>query len=193
MAITAATMSIVESINFADYHSAKRWGMLIDEMMPQSVAGFRAERIIAGRTDRVWAAARSIGIRTLWPLRVLLWLREWPSRVAGRPLEQFPIVAERPGQELVRGICGQLWAVVGNIEEVDDIAGFAREGYAKAYWSFRVEDMGRGQTRVIVETRVQTYGEGARRKFMRYWRLVRPVVEWSRRAMLVEIERRALR
>lgn len=164
-------------------------------MMPEYDHRLRHERIVAAPVDRVYAAARSMTIRKLWRVRVLLWTREVFSRLGGLPLETFPVIAEREGQEVVRAICGRFWAVSGNILEIDpaEIPGFAQPGFGKAYWNFHVEAIGKGQTRLVSETRVCIYGEREKRKFKRYWTPVRPFAAWIRVTMMQAVEREALR
>ena len=169
--------------------------MLIEELMPEPKVRLRHELVIAANPEDVWPAARAMTIRTLPEMQILLGIREVFSRLRGLPLESFPVVTEQQGVEVVRAICGKLWAVSGNIEDVpiESISTFEREGYAKAYWNFRLEALGPDRTLLVTETRVSTYGESAYRNFMRYWFLVRPMLEWSRVAMLREIEQQVLK
>jgi len=164
--------------------------MLIDDLMPTCDLITRYERIIAAPQAKVYAAARAMTIRKLFRVRILLWIREIFSRLGGKPLESFPVIAEDPGKELVMAICGKFWAVTGNILDVpvSEIQAFQTPGYAKAYWNFYLEPMGKGQTRIITETRVQVYGKRELNLFKLYWRLVGPFSGWIRFEILKAIE-----
>lgn len=169
--------------------------MMIDEMMPDWDWRVRHERVIAAPRARVWQAARAMTIRKLLRVRVLLWVREVFSRLGGLPLETFPVVAETEGQEVVRCICGRFWALAGNIEDVavEDMRAYQRAGSAKAYWNFWLEDVGKGQTRLVTETRVKVFGVREKRWFGWYWRVVGPFAGWIRQEILKAVEREALR
>src|SRR6185436_19359825 len=56
---------------------------------------------------------------------------------------------------------------------------YCEDGSARATMNFRIEDR-----RVITETRVQTFGPNARRRFRLYWTLVGPFSGLIRRAFL---------
>jgi hypothetical protein len=169
--------------------------MLIEKLMPDWEWRLRHERVIAAPKGRVWLAARQMTIRKLLRVRVLLWVREVFSRVSGLPLETFPVVAETEGEEVVRCICGRFWAWRGNIDDVpvEEMVGYEKPGSAKAYWNFHLEDLGRGQTRVVTETRVKVFGEREKRWFGIYWKAVGPFAGWIRGEILREVEREALR
>ena len=168
--------------------------MQIDELMPSFDLRTRHERIIAATPSQIYSTAKTMTIRKLRSVRMLLFIREIFSRLNRQPLESFPVVAENPGREIVMAICGKFWAISGNILDVpvQDINHFSRPGYAKAYWNFYLEPMGKGQTRLITETRVQIYGDAERKKFALYWRLVGPFSGWIRTQILKAIEREAL-
>jgi hypothetical protein len=103
-------------------------------------------------------------------------------------------VAEKTGEEVVMAICGRFWAWRGNILDlpVAEIPAFAREGYAKSYWSFSIQASGPNQTRLRTETRVACYGESARKKFRAYWFFVGPFSGWIRVQILKAIRREAM-
>lgn len=166
--------------------------MILDELMPVYDLLTRHERILPAKPAIVYPLARQMTIRTLPAVRLLLWLREWPSRLSGQPLEQFPIIAEDPGREIVRAICGRFWAFSGNILDIptQQIPAFEREGFGKAYWSFYCQDSDDGRTRLITELRVRLYGPQAQKNFSRYWVLVGPFSGWIRMQCLKAIAKR---
>ncbi len=169
--------------------------MLIDNLMPVYDQITRQERVIAAPQHQVWQAARSMTIRKLLRVRVLLWIREIFSRLNGQPLETFPVIAEKEGTEVVMAICGKFWAISGNIVDVpvEVITLYQAKGYAKAYWNFHLESIGLGQTRIVTETRVQVFGKRELKLFNLYWAVVSPAARWIRREILKAIERESLK
>ncbi len=165
--------------------------MLLDDLMPVWDTETKASRIIHAPAPRVWAAARAMGIRTLLPVRLLLNLREFPSRLSGLPLEQFSVIAETPGVEVVRAICGPLWAFRGNILDIapQEILNLQQPGLTKACWSFHLEVLSPNCTRLTTITRTRSTSPEAREKFLAYWRIVGPVAAAMRRYMLHVIAR----
>lgn len=165
--------------------------MLLDELMPVWDTETKASRVIHAPAPRVWVSARAMGIRTLLPVRLLLNLRELPSRLSHLPLEQFPVIAETPGVEVVRAICGPLWAFRGNILNLppQEIPGFQQPGYTKAYWSFHVEVLSPNCTRLTTITRTCSTSPDARERFLAYWHIVGPVASAMRHYMLRVIDR----
>ncbi len=169
--------------------------MQIEDLMPNPLVQLRHERLIQASPAQVWPAARAMTIRKLLRVRLLLGIREFFSRLGGLPLETFPVVAETPGKEVVRCICGRFWAIAGNIEDVavQDMLAYEKSGSAKAYWNFWLEDAGKGQTRLVTETRVMVFGVREKRRFGWYWRVVGPFAGWIRQEILKAVEREALR
>jgi hypothetical protein len=66
---------------------------------------------------------------------------------------------------------------------------FSEPGWAKAAFNFRVEEV-EGRTVLTTVTRVFCTDEGARRRFRRYWMLIRPGSGAIRVAWLRAIRRR---
>ena len=84
------------------------------------------------------------------------------------------------------GAIGQPWRFRGGQRPDGDFAPFDRPGYAKLAIDWRLE---RGV--LSTETRVFLTDEESRRKFRRYWLLIRPWSGLIRRVWLKAIARRA--
>jgi len=132
----------------------------------------------------------------------LMWLRRFgrssrafdpDAPLLGEMLKNgFMGLDERPGEELVVGAIGRFWSPVGNKpRRVEDFAGFAEPGYAKAALNFSVRPEGDG-SRITTETRIAGTDAAAARKFRRYWLLIRPGSGAIRRSWLKAIRRRLL-
>jgi hypothetical protein len=104
------------------------------------------------------------------------------------------VVLEDTSDEMVLGVVGRFWRPSGGITRIEPerFRNFAEPGWAKAAVNFRVEGLD-GRTILTTETRVLCTDEGARRKFRRYWRLIRPGSGAIRVAWLRAIRRRAKR
>jgi hypothetical protein len=70
---------------------------------------------------------------------------------------------------------------------------FTRSASRKIAWTLEALPLGPERTRFSTETRVATTDAGARRKFLRYWRFVRPGVILIRVFLLRAIRRAAER
>ena len=108
----------------------------------------------------------------------------------------FVRLAEVPSREIVFGVVGRFWKLIGNtpittVGDPESFTSFEEPGYAKAAMSFLVRAEGRG-SRLITETRIQTTDAAAARSFSRYWRLVRPGSGLIRRSWLAAVRRRVL-
>ncbi len=134
----------------------------------------------------VMRSARELTPRELPLLVVLMAIRGLPAlargrrlRVRGTIVDAFRrggfVVLEDTPDELVLGTVGRFWQAAGGIRRIepDRFRGFDEPGWAKVAFSFRVEQID-GVTVLQTETRVLATDEGARRRFGRYWRLVRP-------------------
>jgi hypothetical protein len=182
----------------------------IDELMPAWDAAERHAATLPYPAAEVWAAlqrtdfGRPLGVRVLMGLRALPALAREPRRWRERPkrsrlgdLERvgFGRLVEEPGREVVLGVQGRFWRLAGNIEpfSAGAFAGPVPSGLARGVWSFRVEPVGEGAARLETETRVLCGDPASRRKFRRYWLLVRPGSGLIRRWILAEVRREARR
>lgn len=181
--------------------------MLIDEFLPASDVTERHEILIAAPPERVYAAVRRMDLSGSPIIRGLFLLRGLPALLTGRSREGSPLgvtlegllrsgfvlLGERAGEELLLGLVGRFWTVTGDLQRLEAAAfrRFDRPGFAKAAWNFHLAPVGEGKTRLGTETRVLCTDEASRRRFRRYWRLIRPFSGLIRRIMLREIRRSA--
>jgi hypothetical protein len=106
----------------------------------------------------------------------------------------FTKLDEIPGRELVFGIAGRFWRPAGDLRRLADRAAFdafAEEGCVKVAWNLRVEPLDDGASLLSTETRIASFGRGARRKFRLYWAVVGPFSGLTRRSLLRGVKRRA--
>ena len=187
-------------------HSA----MPLDEFLPGYDANEVHSTRVAAPPDRVLAAVHELTSREVPLLVVLMALRSVPAallrrrpfrlrRNLDRPVMNhftrggFVVLAERP-DELVVGAVGRFWTSDGGLERIagEDFSGFDAPGFAKATMNFHARPVD-GGTLLTTETRIQGTDEEARRRFLRYWRVVMPGSALIRRVWLRAIRRRAER
>lgn len=178
---------------------------MLDDFLP--VYDFHeAHRIsIDAPPEAVMESARRLPPRELPLLVVLMALRGLPALLRGRRLpvrgsilEAFRrggfVVLQDTREELVLGAVGRFWRASGAMARIDPerFREFSEPGWAKAAFSFRVDEV-EGRTVLTTVTRVFCTDEGARRRFRRYWMLIRPGSGAIRVAWLRSIRRRAER
>jgi hypothetical protein len=182
---------------------------LIDELLPHFDEFERHERLVAAPPPAVYAALKRVDLRSSRIIRWLIFLRGAPaalrhSRRSPRPrrltLEAllqvgFVLLGERPERELALGVVGRFWTRAGDrlTLDPDGVAAFDRPGYAKVVWDFRVTPQADGTTRLSTETRIRCLNAESRRRFRRYWRLIRPFSGLIRLALLRAVAREATR
>ncbi|NRQ37957.1 hypothetical protein HII36_39925 [Nonomuraea sp. NN258] len=175
---------------------------LTDRLMPSPDAAERHSIVIDAPRDRVWDAVTHQDPRDIRLAKPLFAARDLISRLrnghAQRDLPDFTPLAEEPGRELVQGVIGQWWRLgraenVGAVDGPDAFHAFDRPGFAKATFSFLLDDTGDGRVRLTTETRVKATSPDARQAFLRYWVVIRLGSGFVRRVMLAAIRARALR
>jgi hypothetical protein len=172
-------------------------GMLLDEVCPSYDVASRHAIHVAAPPHRVYHALRTVDLGRPRLVRILMGLRTLPARVAGSTscavrAAPFTVVAEEAGVELVLGLMGRFWTLGGDVVNAGG-AEFREPpppGLAQAVWNLRVEREGTG-ARLSTETRVRCADPDTRRRFLRYWRLIRFGSSLTRRSMLQLIRRAA--
>ena len=151
----------------------------LDEFMPRYEFRERHRVAVAAPRDRVDRALRELTLADVPLVRALFALRGLPRR--GRVLDVLAglgqVLEDVPGEGLVLGVRGQLWRVRGG-----DDGGPAAEAVA----DFRI-----GEASLSTETRVHVADRAARRRFRRYWLVVRPFGGLIRIRLLRAAKRRA--
>jgi len=177
-------------------------GTLADDYLPAYDVVMRHAVSVAAPAPAVWAALHRADFAGAWYVRALLALRglRRPAQVHRLTLDRlvaggFLRLGEREGREVALGLVGRFWMPSGGRVKVrpDAFRDFAEPGHAKVVWTFAVEPLGTGTTRLVTETRVQCLDAASRRRFRLYWLVVRPFSGLIRDAMLGAVAREATR
>ena len=94
----------------------------------------------------------------------------------------------------VIGVAGKFWRPDGGRcldLTADEFGGFARAGYAKAAWNFRLRTESPTWTVLSTETRIKCFGRAALWNFRIYWSLVGPFSGLIRKAILKKVKTEA--
>jgi hypothetical protein len=178
--------------------------VLIDRLLPEYDAVERHDVNVDAPAESAYRAVRELDLAKSPIVLALLLVRGLPHLFTGtvKPSRRlgireivragFVVLGEEPGREIVLGVVGRFWRPTSAIHRIEpaEFAGFDTPGFAKAAWNFAVSEQAGGST-VLTETRVVCTDADARRKFLRYWRLVGPFSALIRRLLLRTIKRDA--
>ena len=170
----------------------------LDDFLPIYEFLERHRLAIDAPPGRIDEAIRTVSLaempvaRALWAVRRLG--RPWGD--AARPfvdgaLKNAVVLDDAPGEGLVLGLTGQFWKLRGGdrgtrAHTAEEFLAFARPDACKAVIDFRV-----GTSLLSTETRVHVPDPASRRKFRRYWRVIRPFSGLIRIMFLRAARRRA--
>jgi hypothetical protein len=154
----------------------------LDEFMPDYEFSERHAIAIGAGADDVDLALRGVTFGEVPLMRLLLLLRGLGRRTAdetvlGAISRRAQTLADVPGEGVVLELGGRFW----RLRE-----GGADEAPASAVIDFRVEP-----GRLTTETRVHVDDPASRRRFARYWRVIRPFSGLTRILVLRAAKRRA--
>ncbi|HTC94205.1 MAG TPA: hypothetical protein VK699_12265 [Terriglobales bacterium] len=172
--------------------------MLLDELMPSYDAAARYQTIVKADAARTFSVLQHVDFSQSGVIRLLMGIRTLGRRARHKPDPNqslterirragFMEVSRLENEELVIGVVGRFWQPSSGIIQglsPKEIIDFQTDGYAKALWNFHLASTSPGETRLSTETRIQTFGAGARRRFLLYWSVVGPFSGWIRKEML---------
>jgi hypothetical protein len=169
----------------------------LDDFLPSYEFSERHSIAIDAPPAGIDAAVRSVSIADIPVARALWWLRRLGRRYgdAAKPFVggQLPgiVLEDIDGQGIVVGLTGQFWRLRGGSDPdqpttADGFLAYGRPDTCKAVIDFRI-----GHRRLSTETRVHVADPVARRKFRRYWLVIRPFSGLIRVLLLRAARRRA--
>lgn len=179
--------------------------LLIDAAMPTYDAVIAEHIVVSADPATTFAAARELDLLTVHSplLDVSMWLRGLPSRLTGKAVARVPelvigegvglpgwaFLGQRLNREIAFGAVGKFWRPTIEWRDVGvaDFREFDEPGWGKIVANFSVLPYGVSATLMTFECRTLTTDADSRRRFLRYWRLVRPFVGHILRATLRQI------
>jgi len=175
----------------------------LDDFLPEYDAHERHSLSIAASPERVDRAVREVSLAEIPVARALFALRSVGRGSANAHgsliesmLRQGVLLEDVPEEGLVLGLTGQFWRLRGapidnRPQTAEEFAAYDRPDVAKAVMDVRIQTHGGAQSLLTTETRVHVPDAAARRKFRRYWRVVRPFSGLTRILLLRATRRRA--
>ena len=176
----------------------------LDDFLPAYEFSERHRLAIAAPPERIDEALRAVSLSDIPAARLL-----WAVRRLGRPwgdakrpfvdgaLNGAVVLEDVPGEGMILGLTGQFWRVRGGSEKpartVEEFMVYDRPGACKAVIDLRVRSDARGRSVLSTETRVRVPDPAARRKFRRYWHVIRPFSGLIRILLLRATRRKAER
>lgn len=170
--------------------------MLAEKYLPQYHYRSQHSILIKATPAKIFAAADQLDMHGSFIIRVLFVLRGMSTRTLDRKAlesEKFTILEMIDERELIMGIIGQFWKASGNLQRFgsDQFIDFHEPGFAKAVWYFQIVPETDTEFLLKTETRILCTDEASRRKFSRYWFLIRPFSGLIRKEILRLIKKKA--
>ena len=183
--------------------------MLIESAMPTYDVVIAEHLVVAADPPATFAAVRELDLLTVrTPLLTLsMWLRALPARWSGMATpppprlvigEQIALpgwvsLGQQPNREIALGAVGKFWQPTIEWHNVapEDFSSFAECGWGKIAANFSVLPCGESASLLTYECRTVTTDPGSRRRFLRYWWVIRPFVAHIMRATLRQIRANA--
>jgi hypothetical protein len=170
----------------------------LDDYLPTYEFSERHSLAIDAPASRIDRAFRTVSIADVPIARMLWWLRRL-GRPYGDSTKPFVggelpgvVLDDIPEEGIVLGLTGQFWRLLGADRDparpttAEEFLAYDRADTCKAVIDFRV-----GASSLSTETRVHVADAAARRKFRRYWFVVRPFSGLIRILLLRAARRRA--
>lgn len=184
--------------------------MIIDEQLSVYDEAIAEHLVVAADPPTTLETARQLDFLTVRAplLDAAMWVRDLPDRVRHRAsplppkltladgvsLPGWMSLGQRDGVEVAFGAVGKFWQ--SSIEWRDvptsEFATFADPGWGKIACNFTVRPYGKASTLLTYECRTATTDLVSRRRFARYWWLIRPIVGHIMRATLATIAANAV-
>jgi hypothetical protein len=176
----------------------------LDDVVPVADHITRQSRVIEAPRRVVWEELHRLKLRSLPVSLVLSAVRVVPVLLTGRwrggldrtflDVVPIPILSSDPPRHVVFGGVLQAWRLFGGQRPpVLDAAGvreWSKPGWVRVGMEFRLTPAV-GGTRLTCETRVAATDAGTRRRFARYWLVVRPGSSAIRWELLTAVAMRA--
>jgi len=159
----------------------------LDDVVPVADHVTRQARVIDAPRTVVWEELHRLKLRSLPVTLVLGGVRALPLLLTGKhnrgvdraflDVIPIPVLSSEPPSSVVFGGVLQAWRLTGGDEpprlDAEGVREFAEPGWVRVGMDFRLTPA-MGGTHLTSETRVAATDDATRRRFDRYWLLVRP-------------------
>jgi hypothetical protein len=159
----------------------------LDDVVPVADHVTRQSRVIDAPRTVVWEELHRLKLRSLPVALVLGGVRALPLLLTGKrkggvdraflDVIPIPVLSSEPPSSVVFGGVLQAWRLTGGDEpprlDAEGVREFAEPGWVRIGMDFRLTPA-MGGTHLSSETRVAATDDATRRRFDRYWLLVRP-------------------
>jgi hypothetical protein len=178
----------------------------LDDVVPMADHVTRQSRVIDAPPDVVWEELHRLQLTSLPVSLLLSGVRALPVLLAGRGRRRggrdrtyldvvpIPILASEPPSHVLFGGPLQAWRLFGGkkppVLDAAELREWSRPGWVKVGIEFRLTPA-LGGTRLTCETRVVATDPSTRRRFARYWLVVRPGSSAIRWELLTAVAMRA--
>ncbi|MEV8438728.1 hypothetical protein AB0425_15240 [Actinosynnema sp. NPDC051121] len=185
--------------------------LVLDDCLTTWDVEIAAHDVVAAPPEVTWRVARDLdllGVHTPL-LDAAMWVRGLPTRLSREPAVELTSLSfgdtsgmagwvglgERMGRELAVGAVGKYWQPDIEWRDVpaEEFAAFSEPGWGKIAVAVTTIPYGADRTLLIYVCRVATTDDASRRRFARYWWLIRPFVGHIMRATVRAIARSAQR
>jgi hypothetical protein len=151
---------------------------------------------ITAPVENIFRLVDQLDISESRVIQLLYWLRGMSSRMLnkeGMRSGRFIELERVTNEEIIIGVIGQFWKPNGNLQVFipADFQDFNKTGFLKAVWNFKITPQSSTVSLLETETRVQALDEIARKKFSRYWFVIRPFSGLIRLEILKAIKKKA--
>ncbi|RBY92360.1 hypothetical protein DQ244_08850 [Blastococcus sp. TBT05-19] len=179
--------------------------MDLDDVLPRPEHVTRQARWIGAPPAAVWSALHAVRLSELPVTLTLSAARFLPVVLSGRGSGELhdrpfldalpvPLLGSDEPESVVFGGALEAWKLSGGDSgpelDAESFRRFTQRGWVKAAMDFRLTPQ-RGGTELSSETRVMSTDAEVRRRFDRYWRLVRPGSTAIRWEVLTAVELKA--
>lgn len=176
----------------------------LDAFIPDGDARERHAVTVRAPAALVYRVAQDFDLQSLPLVHAIFWLRgklmratPVSRRARGFLAEMRSLgwgtLVERPGELFMAGATCRPWLadVVFTPIPAEEFRGFAEPGVVKIAWTLECHATGPVRTQLATETRVIATDDGARQRFLRYWRWARMGILPIRWLLLPAIRKRA--